>query len=401
MKKKQTYILMYQDDEVLRFEVTFAKRNKVTVLEKLAHFDKAPYGMKEDSSQEELDRILFKFFNVRALASTRWDYEQILKATKCRDDFELSFKGHGLSLSNHYWYRKEDEILKYADINFFTNKWDDSFARAVLKGDYEALKDVDLNVPDIVTQGWAVKGWLCTDEGPKLYKLGIAQGQYEECLGEVLASRLATRLFNNGEVLEYKLEKIYDKYASVSKAMLTVDEELVPLSNILPVEAYFTYKSIARDHSRNDKFFKMIEDCTLPGLKDFFVKLSCLRTLCFVNDLHFDNISVIRNMKTGDIRIAPLYDLGGSFGSSSRGKEFLSKLDKSTFFLIYFFYGHLESNWDYSWYEPHKLDGFEDEIREVLSKSEFYTPTLIENIINVYQRQKASLDEMKKAHLKA
>ena len=104
-----------------------------------------------------------------------------------------------------------------------------------------------------------------------------------------------------------------------------------------------------------------------------------------------DNISVIRNLKTKEIRIAPLYDLAGAFGSTQRGKEFLSNLTRGSFLVVYFIYGNLDKNWDYSWFDPKTLDGFEDEIREILSKSDFYTPILIENIIQTYISQKEAL----------
>ena len=57
MRKKHEYILMYQDDEVFFFSITFGKTNKIEVLEKLNHFDKAPYGINENTSMEDVKRI--------------------------------------------------------------------------------------------------------------------------------------------------------------------------------------------------------------------------------------------------------------------------------------------------------------------------------------------------------
>ena len=62
--------------------------------------------------------------------------------------------------------------------------------------------------------------------------------------------------------------------------------------------------------------------------------------------------------------------------------------------IVYFLYRGLEKDWDYSWYNPDSLIGFEDEIREYLSKSDFYTPDLIDNIIEVYNEQKKYLNEI-------
>ena len=392
MNRIEEYILMYQDDEVLSFRVSFGERNRVQVLEKLEHFEKAPFGMKEETKQEELDRILYKFFNGRTLACTRWDYEDIIKNTGCHDDFELSFKGHGLSLSNHYWYKKPGEKLKYKDINFFTNKWDDSFARAVLSGNYEALKGVDLNVPDIVTCGKAIKGWLCEDK-PRLYKLGILKDHNQECLSEVLTSKLAQRLLKEDEVLDYELTEIYGKYASVSEAMIKEDEEFVTFSDIFPEEIQKLYHCRRRDKDSEKKFLQSVKEIPIPGLPTYFVKLFCLTSLCCLSDLHLDNIAAIRNTKTGKMRTAPFFDLAGGFGSSVRGKELLLTLNQAVLFLICFGFGSFDPEWDYSWYKKERLIGFEQEIQEILSKSDYYSETLIENIITIYQQQKSALDQ--------
>ena len=389
---KEKYILMFKDAEVLSFEVEFDQKNKVSVLEKLDHFDKAPYGMKEDSSIEQLNAKLFGFFNARAIAQPRSDYEEILKATKSCDSFELSFKGHGLSLSNHYWYKKEGENLRYGDINFFTNKWDDSFAGAVLKGDYEALETADLNVPDIVTPGWAVKGWLCEEDGPVLYKLGIDKTAPEEVLGEVLASDLARRLLGENEAVNHELRTVNGSYASCSKCMIGIDEELIPLSFVLPPELHLN--SPLSNYSR-DKFDAFLDQLIEYGYHDIyqlFIKIMCLKSLCFAKDFHFDNISVIRNLSTDTISIAPLYDLGGAYGGSKTGRNLLSKINKGLLFIVYYIFGGLEPDWDYSWYNPDRLIGFEKDMREILSKSSFFNDELIDGMIGFYSHQKETLD---------
>ena len=380
---------MHKDYEVLSFKVDFDKYH-LEVIDKLEHFDLAPFDKGDNINLE-----LSNFFYRRTISSNRVDHDLIIQNTGCKNSLELSFKGHGLSLSNHYWFKKESEDLKYDDINFFANKWDDSFAKAVLNGDYESLKNCDLNVPDIVTPGWAIKGWIY-DNGPKLYKLGINKDRYEEPLTEVLASRLAQRMLNDGEALKYELKQIEDKYASCSASMLNIDEELIPFSRVISQDLYKLYFLNSHDKESDALFYQKLKENYPIEYYQFFVKLSVLRSLCFVSDLHLDNISLIKNNKTGKMRFAPIYDLAGGFGSSRRGKTLLNKIDKSTYFIIYYFFNTLNPEWDYSWYDPSKLEGFEDEIREILSKSSFYTPELIEKIIGVYKFQKKSLDEIKK-----
>lgn len=393
MTEKEKLVLMYKDFEVLSFKVDYVK-GRISLLEKLNDFDKAPYGIK---NSENINLGLSRFFNARAIASQRYDYDKIIKATGCNSGFDLSFKGHGLSLSNHYWFKREGENLKYDEINFFTNKWDDSFGKAVLYENYDALKTCDLNVPDIVTSGWGVKGWIY-DNGPKLYKLGIDKNHPEEAVCEVLATKLAKRLLKENEVLTYELKKINNKYASVCSPLITKDEELVPLASVLPYNSYYIYKDTYTNKNHKKDFFDNIAAFNFPGLYEFFVKVSCFRSIAFVSDLHFDNLSAIRDMNSGSLRPAPLFDFGGAFGSSKTGRETISKANKGTLFLIYFLFSGLDPSWDYSWYDPKKLVGFEEEIKEYLSKTEFYTPDLINCVIDIYHQQKKTLDELKKGN---
>ena len=393
--EKEIYILMFKNDEVLSFEVTFGEYFRVKIIDKLAHYEKAPLNISKCETDEQRNAKLFKFFYSRTIASTRYDYEDILKATNCRDSFELSFKGHGLSLANHYWFKKENENLRYEDINFFTNKWDDSFARAVLNGDYEALKNADLNVPDIVTPGWAVKGWLCEKDGPTLYKFSISKNHYEEQLGETLASSLGRKLLAD-EVLEYKLIKVNDNYASTSKCMINIDEELIPLADILSKEFDPYLTSFSGDHEKIKSFLNKLLETGYKDIYQHYVKILVLKTLVFANDFHFNNISIIRNINTGKIRMAPIYDLGGAFGGSENGRKLLSNVNSGLLFILLFSYGMLEPDWDYSWFDSSKLHGFENEIRNTLSKSEFYNQELLDNIIYFYNYQKESLEKMAK-----
>lgn len=391
MNKAEKYILMYKDHEVLSFTVDF-ETDRFEVIDKLERFDLVPCNT--DEPKETINQVVAGIFNSRSISFHRLDYDLILQNTNSKSSLELVFKGHGLSLSNHYWFKKENENLKYDDINFFTNKWDDSFARAVLNGDYESLNKCDLNVPDVLTQGWAVKGWIY-DNGPKLCKLGIVENQNEEALTEVLASKLAQRILKDDEVLKYELVKFGNRYASYCPCMINVDEELIPLSKIIPTKVYDLFFMKSKDKNSNSLFYKKLKE-EYPLYYQFFVKLSVVRSLCFISDLHLENLSSIRNIKTGEIRPAPLYDLAGAFGSSRLGKSLLKNLDKSTYLVIYYVFSGLDKEWDYSWYDPHKLDGFEDEIKDILSKGSFYTPELIDKIIKVYQFQKEALEEITK-----
>ena len=390
MADKEKLTMMFKDDEVFSFEVDY-KNQRVHFLQALEHFDKAPYGVKNN---EDKEIALIKFFNGRSISPCRIDYEKIIKTIGVENGYELAFKGHGLSLSNHYWFKRDGESLKYDEINFFKNGWDDTFGKAVLSGDYEALKTCDLNVPDIVTSGWGVKAWL--NEGkPKLYKLGIDEEHPEEAICEVLASKIGQRLFKNGEVSKYEFKEKYGRFASVSETIVGENEELVPMSSILPLDLIQLYHNRGVNKEFSKEFINELARSHRKDLYDFFVKVACFRSLCFISDLHMDNLCAIRNVETEEIRAAPILDLGGAFGSTKSGRNLIANANKGTFLIIYFMFADLDPSWDYSWYDPHSLDGAEEEIREYLSKSAFYTPDIILCALDIYRHQKQSLDEMK------
>lgn len=383
---------MYKDFEVLALEADY-QNDKVRILGEKEHFDKAPY---EFQLAQDGQLCLERFFSRRKIPSPRGDYGKILSATGSRNGLELSLKGHGLSLSDHYWCKRDGENLRYADINFFANKWDDAFGRAILRGDYETLRTCDLNVPDVTTAGWGKKGWLW-DAGPKLYKRGLDSDHPEEAICEVLASIIAGRILPEGEVLRYDLESIGGTYASVCSCLIGANEELVPLSSILPSELNGLYTDKSLNKALNRDFFEGLTRIGRAEWTAFFVKVACLRSLCFISDLHFGNLSAIKNMDTGELHLAPIHDFGGAFGSSARGRKTLSHPNKATLLLIYFLFGDLDPRWDYSWYDPSRLDGAEKEIREYLSKTEFYGPELIDCAIEIFNQQKKALDAMKRS----
>ena len=70
-------------------------KERVKFVEKLEHFDKAPYEFHKENT--DYDMALLKFFNKRSMPPQRYNFDEIMKATGCKDGFELSFKAHGIS----------------------------------------------------------------------------------------------------------------------------------------------------------------------------------------------------------------------------------------------------------------------------------------------------------------
>ena len=97
-------------------------------------------------------------------------------------------------------------------------------------------------------------------------------------------------------------------------------------------------------------------------------------------DRHFNNFGVIRNVETLEFeRVAPIFDNGCSLWFDENdmyvGEFFLTKpfdeYEKNQINLV--------KNFD--WFDIDKLDGFVDEVREILSKNNLLSNERIEKIV--------------------
>ena len=63
---------------------------------------------------------------------------------------ELLDRTYGLSLSDQYWVRREDDPVEWKDINFFDNPFDEALGEILLTS-YSSSHDISLNAPDVST----------------------------------------------------------------------------------------------------------------------------------------------------------------------------------------------------------------------------------------------------------
>lgn len=71
---------------------------------------------------------------------------------------ELLDRTYGLSLSDQYWVKREDDPVEWKDVNFFDNPFDESLGEILLTS-YSSSRDISLNAPDVSTGGDLPKRW--------------------------------------------------------------------------------------------------------------------------------------------------------------------------------------------------------------------------------------------------
>ncbi len=110
---------------------------------------------------------------------------------------------------------------------------------------------------------------------------------------------------------------------------------------------------------------------------------------------HLNNFGFIRDLKTMKLKAAPLFDRGRSFGSFGEpienGRyscaEYAIESTKTVFVMMLFHSTLIHKDWDFSWYDPKKLEGFENDIENMLSVCEDIPKQYIEMLKAAFQYQ--------------
>ncbi len=361
-------ILMNHEHETLAFEVDSAT-GKVHNVRPLDGAPWAPLGILVSWSKPE--PLLEHFIRGRAIQPNRPDLPDILKATGMQSNLELSLLSGGFSLSDQYWYRTPGSKLTWEQANFFDNEWDPSFGEAVLRRDFDALSHASIATPNATCGGLCRKAWILKNGKPHLLKAASIEGGADS-VAEALASRMLAHILPSDEYVPYEvLIRDGETYASC-QPMVNRDEELVAAWQILSQTGGTRDGQGCGSELLGAELFEgyctALEDFGVAGAKQEVAKMALAATLTFNRDIHSRNMGVIRTVETGDTRMAPLFDYDKVFGTSKMEyMDFVCIHPAIAPFMLAAGFSNLNPLWDYSWYDPHALDGFESEVARTLS----------------------------------
>ena len=387
--------LMCQDREVAAFSLDL-ETGRVLAVRPLSHASEAPLSVCLTGPDPADD--LARFLARRTLSPWRRDLDQILEATHASSALQLALRAHGLTLSDPYWYRAADDTCTWKDIDFRRNNWDPAFGEAVIAQDWEALATASCMVPDVTSTGFAPKAWIQTDEGPRLLKAALGALGIDP-VGEVLASRLATRILPTDASTPYDLVRRGTKLFSSCPLITAPDEELVSVRA-------FTERGFKPDGSPNrpavwDKDTRatcaeVLEAAGISETWPYIAQLTTCAALAIQTDLHLGNCGIIRNVRTGAVRTAPLFDFGSCFGTAvnSRGIDMAVAMPQLAERYLAPKLRQLEPSWDYGWYDHQALDGFRAELEDALLQEALLSPGYVAIILDLFDHQRVYVDGM-------
>ena len=362
--------LMHQADEVLEFDLD-ARTGHVCGVRALGQGDLAPPGVLDGSlrgTPMTPEDALAWHLQWRRISPLRQDLGPILQATGAESPDALAVRARGFSLSDCFWYRLPGDDTTWEGSNLFDNGWDPAFGEAVLARDYPALGAASVSVPDVTCGGISRKAWVADGGSPRMLKSSHG-GSGAGAVGEALASLLLSRIMGEGDYVRYRLERIAGTWFSSSAPMVGRDESLL---NIGLVGSGGEAVGESRSLLVRSRWLKRCRHAfALLGVEGGDVALSKMgvaATLLMRTDLHVRNYGVVRNSRTGSLRAAPLFDLAGSFMTEAGDKlDLLAGNTQLASVVAQSLLSALDPGWDYSWYDPHALDGFAEELEEGLA----------------------------------
>lgn len=133
------------------------------------------------------------------------------------------------------------------------------------------------------------------------------------------------------------------------------------------------YGSTAHGMNAYDAYLHILSELDIPHARESLAKMLVCDFLAANEDRHEMNLGVVRDTETGSFtRVAPLFDNGRSFFFAARRKADLERK-------LFRYTAHPFSEYpttqlayveDYAWFDPARLDGFPEELADILAANE-------------------------------
>ena len=324
--------------------------------------------------QEALPKRIDEWWRSRAIPSTRDGIRRVLESLGASSTGELLDRTYGLSLSDQYWVKREDDPAEWKGINFFDNPFDEALGEILLTS-YSSSHDISLNVPDVSTGGDLPKRWtIDRATGRRLLVKSGRTGQ--EPMNEVIASKLCMRL--GVPAVPYSLARSGNRLVCTCADMLSNHEELVSAWQVLQSARTINGLNSHDQWIRAAVGFGADERAVCGATDDWLVVDYLMRN----TDRHYSNFGLIRDIETFAVRPAPIYDTGASLWSGELdvdgrdwfAKPFCTATGKPSALR------QLRLVEDWSRFDLDALSDWPDEVAHELSRMRMFAPERLDAI---------------------
>lgn len=383
MLMEHSYTLMHREIPVA--EVTLNPANgwiqKIGSVYEAAH---VPVGIAVKKGK--IDRAgLNEWWRGRGIPASRDAFQGMLEEFGIATTELLAEQCYGLSLSDQYWLCPRDSGLKWSEVNFFENPFSEDVGN-ILFGEPAAGQSLSLVSPDNTSDGWLKKKWKIVDGKRCLIKGGSGLAQ-QEPFNEVLATRIAERLGIPHVVYGLCYEKGYP--FSICEDFITPETELVTAWYLMQTKKRENHVSVYQH------YIHCCEESGVPDIQRALDQMIVLDYLILNEDRHQNNFGVIRDAVTLEyLGAAPVYDSGTSFWWSTPTTRIgsMTRIHCKPFKKFHEEQIKLVSSYD--WLELSKLNGVDEEFREIVGDSEFIDQKRRDNLCAALRNRVDSLQKI-------
>ena len=379
--------LMHRDQELVDFDVD-SVTGEAHIIDVASDSLAASLGLVRENRDQVLTTLMLR----RALSPMRKDKDDVLAAFGATSPVDLALMGHGLSLTDQFWYRAPGSSERWEDLSFFDNGWDPGFGAAILMGDYVRLATCSPDVPEVTTSGHAVKAWERNDGAIYLVKAG-ERPDGAELVGAKLGFDLCSLLFADDCYVPLDVVERYGRTCSISPLMLDGDEELADGNRLCAMTDVWESSNLSRGGITTKACDALADVYAAIGVADasaHVARRACFACLSLLLDFNPGNFGAIRRIDSDAWRVAPIFDYDGAFGIPLNGVS-ISYLCENPPLVELFCaqrFSFLKPSWDWSWCDLRALDGFEDVIRKAYASCGSLPPVFAELIAHLFVAQR-------------
>lgn len=355
------YTLMRKEIPVLDMELDEAT-SSIQKICGIFHSEHLPLGT--ISRHGEVDRTALNAWWIdRSIPASRSGVRKALETLNLPNTQMLLTRCFGLSLSDQYWVKPQDNDLQWERINFFTNSFSEDVGN-VLLGKATDNIEFDFHSPDNTSDGFLKKRWKIIDGKRCLLKAGsnpFMQQPFNEVIATIIAERLGI------PHVSYTLRWDDGTPYSVCEDFITPDTELVSAWRVMQSQKKDNSTSVYRH------YLNCCEALGIPNMEHAIDQMIVLDYLIANEDRHQNNFGLIRNANTLEwLGAAPIFDSGSSLGYDKLPEQirFSRNVECKPFKKTHAEQLKLVTSFDWIGFE--KLNGIEKEIQQVFSQSGGY-----------------------------
>lgn len=306
-------------------------------------------------------KALNEWWTDRSIPASRSGVRNALEHLNISNTKMLLVRCFGLSLSDQYWIKPQNEEISWDDINFFNNPFSEDIGD-VLFGTPKNMEGFDFSSPDNTSDGCLKKRWKLIN-GKRCLVKGGSDLARQQPFNEVIATKIMERL----GISHVGYELIWDSGSpySVCEDFVTADTELVSAWRILQTQKKPNNVSV---------YQHFVNCCQALGVTDIVKSLDRMLVLDYIianEDRHLNNFGLLRNAETLEwIGFAPIYDSGSSLGYDKVASQIRSQADITCKPFKKSHADQIKLVSDFSWIDFDKLSDVDEIIRETMAVEE-------------------------------